>query len=100
MRRIEAKNHRGVLLLHDIHPATVMALPALLEELKTHGYKIVQAVSTGERPKSLPVPAEPAVAETDSWPRVTKASATTPRKKSHRKTGKSGGAASPQAARA
>jgi peptidoglycan-N-acetylglucosamine deacetylase len=76
IRRIEAKNHRGVLLLHDIHPATVMALPALLEELKTRGYKIVQAVATGERPKSLPVPAESAVAETDSWPRVIKASAT------------------------
>ena len=28
--RIEAKGHRGVLLLHDIHPATVMALPTLL----------------------------------------------------------------------
>ena len=34
MRRIEAHDHRGVLLLHDIHPATAMALPTLLKELK------------------------------------------------------------------
>ena len=52
--RIEAKGHRGVLLLHDIHPATVMALPTLLKELKAKGYRIVQAVPAGERPKSVP----------------------------------------------
>ena len=33
MRRLEAKG-RGILLLHDIHPATAMALPSLLKELK------------------------------------------------------------------
>ncbi len=33
-----------MLLLHDIHPATAMALPMLLKELKAKGYKIVQAV--------------------------------------------------------
>jgi peptidoglycan/xylan/chitin deacetylase (PgdA/CDA1 family) len=54
MERIEAKDHRGVLLLHDIHPVTVKALPMLLKELKERGYKIVQAVPAGERPASVP----------------------------------------------
>jgi peptidoglycan/xylan/chitin deacetylase (PgdA/CDA1 family) len=31
MKRLEKKGHRGVLLLHDIHPATVIALPKLLQ---------------------------------------------------------------------
>jgi peptidoglycan/xylan/chitin deacetylase (PgdA/CDA1 family) len=54
MKRLDAKGHRGVLLLHDIHPATVLALPALLKELKDNGYKIVQAVPPGDRPASVP----------------------------------------------
>jgi peptidoglycan/xylan/chitin deacetylase (PgdA/CDA1 family) len=72
MSRIEAKGHRGVLLLHDIHPATVMALPALLAELKAKGYKIVQAIPGGERPKSVPENVNPAVADAGGWPRVVK----------------------------
>lgn len=73
MRRIEAKGHRGVLLLHDIHPATAMALPTLLKELKEHGYRIVQAVPTGVRPKSVPELPAPAVADsTGGWPRLVK----------------------------
>jgi len=76
MRRIEEKDHRGVLLLHDIHPATVMALPKLLKELKEGGYRIVQVVAPGERPKSVPELAAPAVAH-EAWPRPVKASATT-----------------------
>jgi peptidoglycan/xylan/chitin deacetylase (PgdA/CDA1 family) len=74
MSRIEAKDNRGVLLLHDIHPATTMALPILLKELKAKGYKIVQAVPAGERPKS--VPDSPAIADSGSWPRVVKTSLT------------------------
>jgi hypothetical protein len=74
MRRIEAKGHRGILLLHDIHPATVMALPMLLKELKEKGYKIVQAVSAGERPASVPAREKPAVAS-GGWPRVVPAAA-------------------------
>ena len=73
MSRIEAKDHRGVLLLHDIHPATAMALPTLLGELKAKGYKIVQAVPAGERPKSVPEPAGPMVAD-GGWPRLVKTS--------------------------
>lgn len=77
MRRIEAKGHRGILLLHDIHPATVMALPLLLKELKEKGYKIVQAVPAGERPASVPEHAEKTA--NGGWPRVlpTDAPATT-----------------------
>ncbi|MEP7031525.1 MAG: polysaccharide deacetylase family protein, partial [Pseudolabrys sp.] len=74
MSRIEAKGNRGVLLLHDIHPATAMALPMLLKELKTKGYKIVQAVPAGDRPKTVPDMPPAMVADTGGWPRVTKTS--------------------------
>jgi peptidoglycan/xylan/chitin deacetylase (PgdA/CDA1 family) len=43
MRRLEALG-KGVLLLHDIHPATVAALPELLNQLKANGFHIVQVV--------------------------------------------------------
>jgi hypothetical protein len=33
MKRLEA-NGKGILLLHDIHPGTVAAMPGLLKELK------------------------------------------------------------------
>ena len=73
MRRIEAHDHRGVLLLHDIHPATAMALPTLLRELKENGYRIVQAVPTGARPTSVPERPAPAVADSSGgWPRLVK----------------------------
>ena len=73
MRRIEAYDHRGVLLLHDIHPATAMALPTLLKELKERGYRIVQAVPTGARPKSVPERPAPAVSDNSGgWPRLVK----------------------------
>ena len=45
MRRLEAKG-RGILLLHDIHPATATALPILLQELKARGFRVVQVVAT------------------------------------------------------
>jgi peptidoglycan/xylan/chitin deacetylase (PgdA/CDA1 family) len=61
IRRIDAKGHRGVLLLHDIHPNTALALPTLFKELKQRGYHIVQVVPPGARPKSVPVLPEPAV---------------------------------------
>lgn len=91
IKRIEAHDHRGVLLLHDIHPATVMALPMLLRELKTRGYKIVQAVPPGERPTSLPERPATLVANAAGWPRVLKKKsitaelAATPAKAGHRR---------------
>lgn len=54
MRRIAARNHRGVLLLHDIHAHTARALPMLLAQLKANGYRIVHVVPAGARPKRLP----------------------------------------------
>jgi len=78
IRRIEAHEHRGVLLLHDIHPATALALPKLLSELKALGYHIVQVVPSGARPPSVPELAPP-VAQHDAWPRIVKASVTAKR---------------------
>ena len=43
IQRLEARG-KGMLLLHDIHPATVAALPGLLKELKDKGFHIVQVV--------------------------------------------------------
>ena len=73
MRRLNAKG-RGILLMHDIHPATVMALPMLLKELKAGGYRVVHVVPAGERPQSVPDLPASAVAS-GGWPRVIKASA-------------------------
>jgi peptidoglycan-N-acetylglucosamine deacetylase len=53
MRRLNAKG-RGIILMHDIHRATAMALPILLKELKANGYNVVHVVAAGERPKSIP----------------------------------------------
>jgi peptidoglycan/xylan/chitin deacetylase (PgdA/CDA1 family) len=54
--RLEAKG-KGILLLHDIQPRTVAALPRILHELKARGYRIVHVVpATPDRPKT---PTEP-----------------------------------------
>jgi peptidoglycan/xylan/chitin deacetylase (PgdA/CDA1 family) len=53
MRRLNTKG-RGIILMHDIHRATAMALPILLKELKANGYEVVHVVAEGERPKSVP----------------------------------------------
>jgi peptidoglycan/xylan/chitin deacetylase (PgdA/CDA1 family) len=53
MRRLNAKG-RGIILMHDIHRATAMALPILLKELKANNYNVVHVVAAGERPKSIP----------------------------------------------
>jgi len=53
LRRIEARG-RGMLLLHDIKPATAAALPTILHELKKRGYRIVHVVpASAEHPKTL-----------------------------------------------
>jgi hypothetical protein len=44
MNRLEARG-KSILLLHDIHPATVAALPGLLKDLKARGFHVVQAVA-------------------------------------------------------
>jgi peptidoglycan-N-acetylglucosamine deacetylase len=69
LQRLDAKG-RGILLLHDIHPATAMALPTLLKELKAHGFHVVQVVPAGDRPKSVPeLMASPAT-DRGAWPTV------------------------------
>ena len=35
---------KGILLLHDIHPATVVALPGLLKELRQRDFHVVHVV--------------------------------------------------------
>jgi peptidoglycan/xylan/chitin deacetylase (PgdA/CDA1 family) len=52
-----ARKGRGILLLHDIQPATALALPGLLHELKARGFRIVQIVPAGpDRPKTVTEP--------------------------------------------
>ena len=89
MRRLDEKG-RGILLLHDIHPATVLALPTLLKELKDRGYHVVQVVAAGERPKSLPELVASPDTSKESWPRVlqTKTTHDTPAKTAVRHRGK------------
>jgi len=69
MQRLEAKG-RGILLLHDIHPATALALPTLLKELKARGFRVVQVVAAGDRPKSVPELLASPAAEKAAWPTV------------------------------
>jgi len=86
MRRLEARG-KGILLLHDIHPATVAALPGLLKELKDKGFHIVQVVpaasyviAMANKPKvqslASRLPGEPMIGEDRNsgarpyWPHV------------------------------
>jgi peptidoglycan/xylan/chitin deacetylase (PgdA/CDA1 family) len=59
LSRLAARG-KGVLLLHDIQPATALALPTLLAELKSRGYRIVHVV-----PAAADRPATPTAA--DAW---------------------------------
>jgi peptidoglycan/xylan/chitin deacetylase (PgdA/CDA1 family) len=65
MTRLE-KHGGGILLLHDIHPRTVAALPGLLRRLKERGFRVVQVV-----PAAPGVAANPVVADAPAarqWP--------------------------------
>jgi peptidoglycan/xylan/chitin deacetylase (PgdA/CDA1 family) len=56
INRIEARG-KGILLLHDIQPATALAFPEILAELKARGFKIVHVVpATADRPASVAEP--------------------------------------------
>jgi peptidoglycan/xylan/chitin deacetylase (PgdA/CDA1 family) len=57
--RLDEKG-KGVVLLHDIQPATALALPELLRELKARGYRVVHVVPRGALPPEVPVAAAPA----------------------------------------
>jgi peptidoglycan/xylan/chitin deacetylase (PgdA/CDA1 family) len=58
--RLEEKG-KGILLLHDIQPATALALPELLRQLKAHGYRVVQVVPAArEAPAAVAANGPPA----------------------------------------
>jgi peptidoglycan-N-acetylglucosamine deacetylase len=70
LQRIEA-DHKGILLLHDIQPRTVEALPYLLKELKRRGYRIVQIVpASPDRPKTATNPSQWVMHARMTWPQV------------------------------
>src|SRR5204862_7767546 len=78
LSRLAAKG-KGILLLHDIQPRTVAALPRILHELKVRGYRIVHVVpATPDRPAT---PTEPQqwllhpsseMVAVSRWPKVPK----------------------------
>jgi peptidoglycan/xylan/chitin deacetylase (PgdA/CDA1 family) len=79
LERLEAKG-KGILLLHDIQPATALGLPELLRELKARGYRIVHVVPTAAgRPATVTTAdqwvvrgagREQIAGEINVWPRV------------------------------
>jgi hypothetical protein len=56
MSRLEAMG-KGILLLHDIQPRTVAALPKILQDMKARGYHIVHVVAA--TPDMPATPTEP-----------------------------------------
>jgi peptidoglycan/xylan/chitin deacetylase (PgdA/CDA1 family) len=59
--RLERRK-KGILMLHDIHRRTALALPAILSALKSRGYHIVHVVpASGDQPKSVTIPDSSAV---------------------------------------
>ncbi|WP_439409857.1 polysaccharide deacetylase family protein [Bradyrhizobium sp. DASA03076] len=58
VQRLEAKG-KGILLLHDIQPRTVAALPKIIRDLKARGYRIVHVVpATADQPATPTTPVE------------------------------------------
>ena len=56
MKRLQAMG-KGILLLHDIQPRTVAALPKILHDMKAQGYRIVHVVAA--TPELPATPTEP-----------------------------------------
>jgi peptidoglycan-N-acetylglucosamine deacetylase len=74
IKRIEARG-KGILLLHDIQPRTVAALPRILQELKVRGYHIVHVVPATPQLPATPTEPEqwlsrPGAAVASHWPKV------------------------------
>ena len=68
LQRIEARG-RGMVLLHDIQPATALAMPTILSELKRRGYRIVHVVpATPDRVKTATLPAQWLARANGRWP--------------------------------
>jgi peptidoglycan/xylan/chitin deacetylase (PgdA/CDA1 family) len=68
MSRLEARG-KGILLLHDIHPATVAALPELLARLKAAGFHIVHVVPAAV--EQVETAGEPTTRTRPAWPAAT-----------------------------
>jgi peptidoglycan/xylan/chitin deacetylase (PgdA/CDA1 family) len=68
MSRLEARG-KGILLLHDIHPATVAALPELLAKLKAAGFRIVHVVPAAA--EQIQTAGEPTTRIRPAWPAAT-----------------------------
>jgi peptidoglycan/xylan/chitin deacetylase (PgdA/CDA1 family) len=64
--RLDEKG-KGILLLHDIQPATALALPELIRQLKAKGYRIVQVVPEGDE-MAMPMTARVPPASENSVP--------------------------------
>src|SRR5579872_3470403 len=70
LKNIEV-NHRGILLLHDIQPRTVEALPGLLRELKRRGYRVVHVVPAGpDQPKTATNAQQWVMHARQTWPQA------------------------------
>ncbi len=76
MQRLAAKG-KGILLLHDIQPRTVAALPKILHDLKAGGYRIVHVVSATPENPATPTDAQQwrlyptsELVATSRWPKV------------------------------
>jgi peptidoglycan-N-acetylglucosamine deacetylase len=72
-----AANGKGILLLHDIQPRTVAALPKILSDLKARGYRIVHVVPA--TPDNPATPTDPQqwrlyptseLVATSRWPKI------------------------------
>lgn len=56
LRRLDERG-RGILLLHDIHPATALAMPTILKGLKARGFRVVHVVpASATQPKTVTEP--------------------------------------------
>jgi hypothetical protein len=76
MQRLEAKG-KGILLLHDIQPRTVAALPKILHEMKARGYRIVHVVpataelaATPTEPRQWRRHPPPEAVASSRWPKI------------------------------
>ena len=57
------KQRKGIVLMHDIHGRTAAMLPALLDQMKAEGFKVVHMVPGRGRPVADPVLADTVLAK-------------------------------------
>lgn len=76
LQRLAARR-KGILLLHDIQPRTVAALPKILHDLKARGYRIVHVVpatasnpATPTDPQQWRLHSAPELVASSRWPNI------------------------------